>query len=398
MDHKHLLPKRFSGIVVLMILINLLVVGCGLGDNSTPATEDLPAEENDFASVVSATGVVVPITYSLLSFNASGVIAEVLVSEGDIVEAGQPLMRLAGGDPDNPSSELQAMIQTRQLEVDAAQQAIEGLDEQANAIKMQAEQTLNAVISQIRDLQYRLQDLELPEEQEALSALDGYDLALEEYQLAADAFEPYKDEPANNSERRDRLDRLDEAQENYDVAITRLQLVLALDGAQSNRNQALKDLEKYEGGAPADEVQQAVKNLHAAEARLQAAQAALESLTLTAPYSGTVSEVLARAGEWTAPGAPMVVLADLNELQIETTDLSEIDMIRIAVGDPVMISFDALPEASIPGRVAWIANKDSAGTGVNYKVIITMESNQPELRWGMTAFVDITAQESVEGQ
>jgi multidrug resistance efflux pump len=398
LDHKIFLPKRFSGIVVFFVLASMLAVGCGARETSTPTAEDLPTNENDFASVVSATGVVVPTKYATLSFSASGMVAEVLVSEGETVEAGQPLIRLTGGDSGNPLPELLAMIQTRQLEVDAAQQAIENLDKQANTLKIQAEQTLNAVISQIRDLQYRLQDLEVPEEQEALSAFDGYDLALEKYQLAADAFEPYKDEPTNNSERRDRLDRLEEAQENYDVAITRLQLVLALNAAESSRNQARLDLDKYKVGAPADEVQRAAKNLNAAEVRLQAAQASLESLTLTAPYSGTVSEVYARAGEWTAPGAPMVVLADLSELQIETTDMSEIDMIRIAVGDPVMISFDALPEASIPGRVVWIANKDSAGTGVNYRVIIAMDTDQPNLRWGMTAFVDIIAQDSAEGQ
>lgn len=389
---------RFSLILLSAILVCFVIVGCSLGQTSTPAVEDFSNSETDFASVVSATGVVVPVKYATLSFNAGGMIAEVLVSEGEPLEAGQPLIRLSGGDPNNPAPELQAVIQARELEVEAAQQAIEDLDDRANNLKLQAEQLLNTAVSQVRDLQYRLQDFELPEEQQDLSPLEGYHQALEEYQLAVDAFEPYKDEPTNNSERRERLDRLEEAQENYDTAVTRLQLVLALDAAEASRDQALDDLEKYQEGAPAEEVQQTVKNLKAAEAGLQAAQAALESLTITAPFSGTVSEVYARAGEWAAPGSPMVVLADLSELQIETTDLSEIDMIRVAVGDPVTVSFDALPDDSVPGRVVWIANKDSVGTGVNYKVVIAMDSNQPNLRWGMTAFVDILAQDSTEGQ
>jgi multidrug resistance efflux pump len=398
LDQHNFPATRFNLILVSSVLVCFMIVGCSSGQTSTPAVEDISNSEADFASVVSATGVVVPVKYATLSFNAAGMITEVLVSEGEPVEAGQPLIHLRGGDPNNPSPELQAVIQTRELEVEAAQQAIEDLDDQAKNLKLQAEQLLNTAVSQVRDLQYRLQDFELPEEQEGLSPLEGYHQALEEYQLAVDAFEPFKDEPTNNSQRRERLDRLEEAQENYDIAITRLQLVLALDTAEANRDQALGDLEKYQDGMPTEEAQQAEKNLRAVEAGLQAAQAALENMTLTAPYSGTVSEVYARVGEWAAPGSPMVVLADLSELQIETTDLSEIDMIRIAVGDPVTISFDALPDDSVPGRVVWIANKDSVGTGVNYKVVIAMDSNQLNLRWGMTAFVDILVQDSTEGQ
>lgn len=351
--------------------------------------EQQQTETAGAATVVSATGVIVPQKYANLSMKAAGVVAEILVTEGEYVQAGQPLVRLAGGDPQNPSPEIMAAIQMRELEVEAAQQALDNLDEQAQSLALQAEQALNNTISQIRDLQYQLENLDLPESQESLDPLEAYDQALEAYHRAQEAFAVYQDEPASNSVRRQRKEDLDAAKEDYDLAVTRLQLSLALDLAEANRDKARRDWEKYRNGPTASDLLQAARRLNSAKANLEAAQAVLNDLTLRAPFAGTISEVNLRVGEWVTPGLPVVILADLDNLWIETTDLNEIDMVQISVADPVMISFDALPETMISGRVISIANKASPGVGVNYRVIIAMDETPPGLRWGMSAFVDI---------
>jgi multidrug resistance efflux pump len=83
------------------------------------------------------------------------------------------------------------------------------------------------------------------------------------------------------------------------------------------------------------------------------------------------------------------MLADMDHLQVETTDLNEIDVAQIQVGDVASISFDALPDLLITGVVTSIAPKSSAGSSVNYTVVIELDELPEELRWGMTAFVDI---------
>jgi multidrug resistance efflux pump len=374
----------------LVFMAVLWLSACSGAASTPPAFAEQPVDEQ-LATLISATGVVVPEQYASLSPNAAGVVAQVLVSKGDLVQAGQPLLRLAGGDPQDPSPEIQAAIRLRELEVDAAQQALDSLDDQAEALVLQAQQALNTTASQVRDLQYRLVELELPESQQGLAPLDAYDLALENYQATESAFAPYRDED-NTSERREREDNLDEAKEDYDIAVTRLQLSLALEAAEASRDQARQDWEKYRSGASADEILQAVKRLNSAKAGLAAAHSALDSLTLLAPFSGTVSEVYVHLGEWVTPGVPVVVLADLSNLHIETTDLNEIDMVKIGVGDPVQISFDALPETALTGRVTQIASQASPGVGVNYTVVIAMNSPPDMLRWGMSAFVDILPQ------
>ena len=389
MNNPYRFLKSTARVVAVILLAACLLSACMGKANQTQTPEEQTAEE--LTSVVSATGVIVPERYANLSLNAAGVVAEVMVSAGEFVQAGQPLVRLLGGDPQNPSPELKAAILLRELEVDAAQQALDKIDEQAEARTLQAEQTLNATASQIRDIQYPLAELELPESQQDLDPVDAYDLALEAYQGAEAAFSPYRNED-NDSERRERKDDLDQAKEEYDIAVTRLQLSLALQAAEKSRDQARADWEKYRNGPPADELLQMVKNLNSAKAGLEAVHATLDSLILVAPFSGMVSDVYVRPGEWAVPGAPALTLADLSQLHIETTDLNEIDMIQIAVGDPVQVSFDALPEAPLLGRVAYIASQASPGSGVNYRVIITLDTLPEGLRWGMSAFVDILPQ------
>jgi multidrug efflux pump subunit AcrA (membrane-fusion protein) len=87
------------------------------------------------------------------------------------------------------------------------------------------------------------------------------------------------------------------------------------------------------------------------------------------------------------------LIADLDHLQVETTDLGEIDVARVTVGDTAIITFDALPDIVIEGTITKIAPKAAAGSGVNYTVILEMGTGPESLRWGMTAFVDVELEE-----
>ena len=130
-----------------------------------------------------------------------------------------------------------------------------------------------------------------------------------------------------------------------------------------------------------------------AEAQVTAAEATFAdldpNLELRAPFSGTVTEVFVNMGEWVNPGQPVMLLADLENLQIETTDLSEIDVAQIEIGEVTDVTFDALPDTMISATIVRIADKSSEGSGVNYTVILIPDELPPAIRWGMTAFVDV---------
>jgi HlyD family secretion protein len=90
----------------------------------------------------------------------------------------------------------------------------------------------------------------------------------------------------------------------------------------------------------------------------------------------------------------LITLGDLSTLRVETTDLDEIDVARVAVGQQADVTFDALPERVFIGRIVRISPMAEPGTGgVNYTVILELDELDPVIRWGMTAFVDIEVEQ-----
>jgi multidrug resistance efflux pump len=103
-----------------------------------------------------------------------------------------------------------------------------------------------------------------------------------------------------------------------------------------------------------------------------------------------VVEVSVEVGDSAAPGQVLVVLATLDQLQVRTKDLIELDVVRVAVDQPVTVTLDALHDTPLEGRVVRIDEQSEDYRGdVTYPVIIALVRGVQELRWGMTASVEI---------
>jgi multidrug resistance efflux pump len=131
------------------------------------------------------------------------------------------------------------------------------------------------------------------------------------------------------------------------------------------------------------------ETISAAEANLNLANQALENTKLYSSFKGTIVGVNGHDGEIVSPGQPLIVMADFSTLQVETTDMSEVDVARVHVNDTADVSFDALPNVSVTGKVVQIALKKSTGSGVYYTVTIALDTIPDDLRWGMSAFAVI---------
>jgi HlyD family secretion protein len=152
-----------------------------------------------------------------------------------------------------------------------------------------------------------------------------------------------------------------------------------------------RDIASAEAAVSAAEaaVTAAKETISAAEANLNLANQAFDNTKLFSPFSGIIVEVNGHDGEILSPGQPLIVMADFSTLQVETTDMSEVDVARVHVNDTADISFDALPNISVTGKVVQIALKKSAGSGVYYTVTIAIDTIPENLRWGMSAFAVI---------
>jgi macrolide-specific efflux system membrane fusion protein len=82
-------------------------------------------------------------------------------------------------------------------------------------------------------------------------------------------------------------------------------------------------------------------------------------------------------------------LADLDHLRIETTDLSERDILRVKIGQPVTVLVKPLNQ-SVAGRVSQIGLLASTlGGDVVYKVTIDLDTIPTGLRAGMSVEVQL---------
>jgi HlyD family secretion protein len=443
--------KTIKIFLILLLCLGMPLSIAACSEAAETGTPEVEADLQEFAPLVSATGEVLPKQSALLSVKTGGVVAEVLVSEGDAVQAGEALIRLQG------TEQLQAAVSAARFELANAQYALDALYEDTDLLAAQALQAQD-------DAEQALEDLRNPELQQALalkaiadakkavedadrryrtirSSADEADIEAQRAQvvLAKDAldkaredFEPYENKPDDNLTRANFQARLAAAQQTYDAAVRKLNALLgtgseadiavaeadlALAKAQVSEAErewervkegpnpadealleaqiasASRDYEVYKNGPDPEDVALAEARLENARAQLTAAEAQLADLELLAPFAGVVSELHINSSEWVAPGQPVLLLADLDHLQVETTDLGEIDVAQIAVGDTAMITFDALPDVLVEGTVTRIAPKASEGSGVNYTVMLEMDQAPAALRWGMTAFVDIALEE-----
>jgi multidrug resistance efflux pump len=83
-----------------------------------------------------------------------------------------------------------------------------------------------------------------------------------------------------------------------------------------------------------------------------------------------------------------VTIADFSHWVVNTTDLTEIDVVQLAEGQPVTVTLDALPGVELKGTVQSIGQTYSENQGdVVYKVTTLLTDTDPAMRWGMTAAV-----------
>ena len=150
-----------------------------------------------------------------------------------------------------------------------------------------------------------------------------------------------------------------------------------------------------EGCAPSyQHIEVAQNDVASAQALLDSAKAVLAAQSdLTAPFAGTVVSVDISPYETVSPGQIVMVLGDLSKYRIETTDLSERDIVRVKVGQPATIFVEALGE-QFDGKVVDIARTSTEiGGDVVYKVTIELDKQPEGLLWGMSADVDINVGE-----
>lgn len=167
-----------------------------------------------------------------------------------------------------------------------------------------------------------------------------------------------------------------------------------LESAQANLARAQAAYDRLLEPPTADEIAILEAQVASAETNLELAQLRLDQSIIVAPIAGTVAAVNINKGEQASPGAPAVTILDEGAFHI-TVNVDEIDIDEVALGQPVEISIDALPDEEVTGTIAEIApTSASAGGVVTYLVTININENENvTLRPGMSANASIVVEE-----
>lgn len=418
----------------LVLVLTLVLGGCRsteIPPKPTPTAAPLTvAGGGQPASRVVAEGRVVPANSASLSFASGGIVAEAPVVAGEQVAAGQMLVRLDTGVLEQQLSQAEANLAGTQARLDqfdrgpaeqdlaAARQNVASA--QAACDKLAAGPTAadiaaaRAALAAAQQNYARVAAGPAADELAQLSAqVANARASLEQAQAAYDQVKGNA-----NVAMLPQSAALQQATNNHNAAIAAYQAAashptpaeLAAARAEVEASQASLDrltpddaqvqaaLAAFENAkAQLARLEQGTEDRAVLEANVKAAQAGrdlaarqLKNATLVAPFAGTVMKLDISPGEYAAPGVAVLLLADTSTWQVETTDLTELNVAEIAGESPVTVTLDAIPGLELPGRVSTIAPYGESRQGdIVYTVNVTLDRQDPRLRWNMTCKVVI---------
>lgn len=373
---------------IMALAFVLLLAACS-GNAGTSSSGATPTPGT--AAVVAA-GHLVPNQNLYLAFQVPGHVTDILVHTGDQVTQGQVLAHL--GD----SQQAEAGRAAAQLELASAQQAYDMLVRTADLAHAQAWQAyLNAQSASAAD-QLAWDNLDQTKIQTDIDNAQA-DVTSRNTDLenARKDLAKYSNLPTSNPTRKTYEDSLRTAQTNYDQAMIKVDLLTnqrdsvhaALQTALAAETEAKRTYENSQNGPDTDTLALAQSRLDNAKAQVAAAQYGMDNYVLKAPFTGTIEDINISVDQMVEPTTWAFALADTSKWYVDTSDLGELDVVKLSVGQPVTVTADALPGVTMTGVVESISGTPKLQTGdILYTVHIRMDSVDPHLRWGMTMEVN----------
>ena len=320
------LKKAAIGGGVVVVALVGMFLARSLGGADAPEVRGEPIARRNLVALVSASGTIQPQLTVDISASVMGRVTRLAVNEGDRVTAGQFLLQI---DPES----LQSAVDRGEASFKASQST----QEQAKVVVATAEVTL----TQAQDNLERQQEL--------------WELRL----ISREVFE-----------------------------------------------QAVTDVRLRETELQAREVEvaTAAQRIQQERAMLDSARYDLDQVTIVAPMDGIVTRRNIEEGETVVvgtmnnAGTVLMTIADFSILEAEV-EVDETDIPAVRFGQEAEITIDALPDRTYRGRVTEIGNSpiQEAGQGsggttqaTNFKVVVTLDDNVPEVRPGFTCTADIT--------
>ena len=137
-----------------------------------------------------------------------------------------------------------------------------------------------------------------------------------------------------------------------------------------------------------EDVSSAQAQLESAEATLQSAQNAYANNIIRAPFNGIVAGMTAHKGDQVSSAATLLTL--VTKSKIAQIPFNEVDASHISVGQKATLTFDALPDLSISGKVIEVDPLGTVSQGVvTYNVKIGFDTQDDRIKPNMSVSASI---------
>jgi HlyD family secretion protein len=391
--------KRLFWIAGFVIIVSgLLFWQLGSPNQAASAAEEgyltEPIVQGSLTSIVGATGTVRANQTAILAWQTSGTVAEVRFGSGEHVPAGETLAALE-------ALSLSQNVILAQADLVGAEEALADLLDYEVA-SAQAQIEFVEAADALKDAQYiwQVQQEGYRANGEVIAAAEAdLVLAANEVKQAESAYNKVSGRKDDNAVKALARSNLSAARQHYDSVLRELNWY---KGHPSETDQALLDAEVALAEAQYNASQEewaALKDgpdkdaIAAAEARVLAAQSTLDSALLVAPFSGEITEVMNMPGDQVSGGSQAFRLDDFSRLLVDV-EVSEVDINQIALGQTVVLTFDAIANQEFEGEVVEVARVGESVQGaVRFNVVVEMIGVHESVKPAMTAAVNIFVSE-----
>ena len=392
------MKKAFTFIFIIVVLALVIAFGAPgiISAQSAPTAKPTLTPVKSSGAII-AEASIIPVQDTVLSFATSGVVSEVLIKEGQAVQAGEVLARLTG------AQSFLVTLSGAELEILTAQQDLNNLKQNAALKRAQAQQAVAEAQKTFQDATFDRYAKNLARVSQATIDAAQADLIIDRDLLknAQENYDIVQYRAENDLTRAQAINQLAQAQQKVDkdqyqlnwltgrpdpIEVAEADAKIAV--AQAKLDDAQNQYKLLQDGPDAQQAALIGARLKNAQDKTEAAKASLANLELKAPFGGTVNSLNLKAGAFVQPGIEVAKLADTSSWLVKTRDLTELNVVKIQPGMSATVKLDALPEVQMTAQVEYIEKYgQNRQSDMVYAVVLKLDQPEPRLHWNMNAIV-----------
>jgi HlyD family secretion protein len=338
------------------------------------------------SAVIESSGSASPESSLTLSFGASGTVNKVNVQLGDLVKQGDVLAEIDITDLGLAVAQAEQSYLSQQA---AYSMTVNTDPDEVAAAKLAVSNAEAAY--QLAQQKYKVNSTD-----SVMLSCNNLDSAKKTYDDAQTAYNNYvsdwRVQVNGTAEISPQKSQLDRAKAAYEQAVINCNLAKSsvndtgIKSAYASLVQAQANLDSLLN--PSDRTLTAAKiKLEQAELALEEAKQQLAEARIVAPFDGLITSITAIVGG--SSNSATIRLTDVGQYHVDVL-VDETEIAQVQAGQSANITFDALPDVTVTGKVARIDPAGTVSNGVvNYKVRVDLDPTDAALRSDMTANVQM---------